>query len=254
MLKKFLNYLENEVSHGSIYVWGGQGQKATNALIDKLETNAANKKTAKALLKKRVKAGYTNIKAFDCSGLVAKAMDDTGIMKKGFDTTADGLKKHYVKSLKRWELKPGDLVFRVNSAGKAYHVGVVTDWNLNVIEARGRAYGVVRRKLNASGKGYWNAYGRPIAIKDEIEENAQPFILKRLLKKKVFRMRGDDVKTAQKMLINSGYPCGKDGADGIFGNYTDLAVRAFQAAHKLKADGIVGKTTITALGGKWGQK
>ena len=51
MLKKFLNYLENEVSHGSIYVWGGQGQKATNALIDKLETNAANKKTAKALLK-----------------------------------------------------------------------------------------------------------------------------------------------------------------------------------------------------------
>lgn len=251
MLKKFLNYLENEVSHGSIYVWGGQGQKATDALIDKLETSNANKKTAKALLKKRTKAGYKNIKAFDCSGLVTKAMDDTGIMKKGFDTTADGLKKHYVKSLKRWELKPGDLVFRVNSTGKAYHVGVVVDWNLNVIEARGRAYGVVKRALNASGKGYWNAYGRPIAIRDEIGENTQPFILKRLLKKKVVRMRGDDVKTAQKMLINSGYPCGKDGADGIFGNYTDLAVRAFQAAHKLKADGIVGKTTITALGGEW---
>lgn len=254
MLREFLDYLENEVKNGSIYVWGGQGQKATNTLIDKLETSAANKKTAKALLKKRVKAGYTNIKAFDCSGLVAKAMDDTGIMKQGFDTTADGLKKHYVRSLKRWELKPGDLVFRVNSAGKAYHVGVVVNWDLNIIEARGRAYGVVRRKLNASGKGYWNAYGRPIAIRDEIEENTQPFILKRLLKKKVVRMRGDDVKTVQKMLINSGYPCGKDGADGIFGNYTDLAVRAFQAAHKLKADGMVGKTTITALGGKWGLK
>lgn len=254
MLREFLNFLENEVKNGSIYVWGGQGQKATDALIDRLETNAANKKTAKALLKKRIKAGYTNVKAFDCSGLVTRAMDDTGIMKKGFDTTADGLKKHYVRQLKRWELKPGDLVFRVTSAGKAYHVGVVADWELNIIEARGRAYGVVKRGLNASGKGYWNAYGRPTALREEIEENAQPFILKRLLKKKIVRMRGDDVKAVQKMLINSGYPCGKDGADGIFGNYTDLAVRAFQTAHKLKADGIVGKTTITALGGEWGLK
>lgn len=251
MLKKFLNYLENEVSHGSIYVWGGQGQKATNALIDKLETNVANKKTAKALLKKRVKAGYTNIKAFDCSGLVAKAMDDTGIMKKGFDTTADGLKKHYVKSLKRWELKPGDLVFRVNSAGKAYHVGVVADWSLNVIEARGRAYGVVKRGLNASGKGYWNAYGRPKKLRAEIEAADECLGITRLLKLKLIRMRGDDVKAVQRALINRGFSCGSDGADGIFGKMTDLAVRAFQTGNKLKVDGVVGKDTITALGGEW---
>lgn len=251
MLKEFLDYLENEVKNGSIYVWGGQGQKASEALIDRLETSEANKKTAKALLKKRIKAGYKDIKAFDCSGLVTKAMDDTGIMKKGFDTTADGLKKHYVKSLKRWELKPGDLVFRVNSAGTAYHVGVVVDWDLDVIEARGRAYGVVKRALNASGTSYWNAYGRPTALRDEIEDNTKLVVLKRLLKKKIVRMRGEDVREVQKLLINSEYSCGADGADGIFGSNTDLAVRAYQTARKLKADGIVGKDTITALGGKW---
>ena len=125
---------------------------------------------------------------------------------------------------------------------------------MNIIEARGRAYGVVKRGLNASGKGYWNAYGRPTALRDEIDENTQPFILKRLLKKKLVRMRGDDVKAVQKLLINSGYPCGADGADGIFGAWTDLAVRTFQTAHKLKPDGIVGKATIIALGGKWGLK
>lgn len=251
MLREFLDYLENEVKNGSIYVWGGQGQKASEALIDRLETSEANKRTAKALLKKRIKAGYKDIKAFDCSGLVTKAMDETGIMKKGFDTTADGLKKHYVRSLKRWELKPGDLVFRVNGTGKAYHVGVVVDWDNDVIEARGRAYGVVKRALNASGKSYWNAYGRPIALRDEIEDNAKPVALKRLLKKKIVRMRGEDVKAVQKLLINSGYSCGTDGADGIFGSNTDLAVRAYQTAQKLKADGIVGKDTIAALGGRW---
>lgn len=251
MLREFLDYLENEVKNGSIYVWGGQGQKATDTLIDKLETSTANKKTAKALLKKRIKAGYKNIKVFDCSGLVTKAMDDTGIMTKGFDTTADGLKKHYVRSLKRWELKPGDLVFRVNSTSRAYHVGVVVDWNLNVIEARGRAYGVVKRTLNASGKSYWNAYGRPIALRDEIEDNTKPVVLKRLLKKKIVRMRGEDVKAVQKLLINSGYSCGTDGADGIFGEMTCLAVKAFQKRNGLVVDGIVGCETAKKLKIQW---
>ena len=251
MLKEFLSYLENEVKNGSIYVWGGQGQKATVALIDKLETSNANKKTAKALLKKRTKAGYKNIKAFDCSGLVTKAMDETGVEKKGFDTTADGLYRNYVKTQTRQELKPGDLVFRINTTGKAYHVGVVVDWALNVIEARGRAYGVVKRALNASGSSYWNAYGRPKKLKVEIEDADKCLCISRLIKLKLIRMRGDDVKAIQRALINRGFSCGADGADGIFGKRTDLAVRAFQTGNKLKVDGIVGKGTITALGGEW---
>ena len=74
MLKEFLAYLENEVKNGSIYVWGGQGQKATEALIDRLETTRSNAKRAKDLLTKRTKKGYANIRAFDCSGLITAAL------------------------------------------------------------------------------------------------------------------------------------------------------------------------------------
>ena len=47
------------------------------------------------------------------------------------------------------------------------------------------------------------------------------------------------------MLNNLGYDTG--GVDGIFGRKTRSAVKAFQKANGLKADGILGKNTITAL-------
>ena len=253
MLKEFLDYLENEVKNGSIYVWGGQGQKATEALIDRLETSDANKSKAKALLKKRLKQGCTDIRAYDCSGLVTKAMEEAGIESKGFDCIAHALYRTYSDGIRRSELKPGDLVFRVDSSGRCYHVGVVVDYDINVIEARGRAYGVVKRALNASGSSYWNACGRPKKLKYEIEKNKKQVVFTRLLKEKLIRMRGEDVKLLQTTLINKGYSCGNDGADGIFGNNTDRAVRRFQADSKLAVDGIAGRNTITKLGLKWSE-
>ena len=58
--------------------------------------------------------------------------------------------------------------------------------------------------------------------------------------------RGDDVKLLQETLNGLGYDCGK--ADGIFGKNTKNAVERFQTAQGLKADGIVGRLTWTALG------
>lgn len=253
MLREFLDYLENEVSHGSIYVWGGQGQKATDILIDRLETSEANKKTAKALLKKRVKAGFKEVRAFDCSGLVTKAMDDTGIEKKGFDTTAQMLRVAYCTQISREELKPGDLVFRKN-AKRTYHVGVVADERGNVIEARGRAYGVVKRALNASGKGYWNAYGRPKKLAQEIESQVKRETISRNLAKKAILMRGTDVKSVQEELISRGYSTGKRGADAAYGKETEAAVKRFQKDNGLKQDGIVGKNTAEKLGFIWKER
>lgn len=52
--------------------------------------------------------------------------------------------------------------------------------------------------------------------------------------------RGESVKELQRKLALA--------VDGIFGKVTDEAVRAFQTAHNLKCDGIVGAKTWAALG------
>jgi peptidoglycan hydrolase-like protein with peptidoglycan-binding domain len=51
---------------------------------------------------------------------------------------------------------------------------------------------------------------------------------------------GEDVKLVQAKLAIT--------ADGIFGERTQAAVRAFQRDHGLRQDGVVGRETATALG------
>lgn len=58
---------------------------------------------------------------------------------------------------------------------------------------------------------------------------------------------GESVRQMQVLLIAAGFPCGKAGADGIFGSGTLAAVKSFQAAHGLTVDGIVGRATWAAL-------
>lgn len=55
--------------------------------------------------------------------------------------------------------------------------------------------------------------------------------------------RGANVVALQNALIALGYNVGSTGADGIFGVNTANAVKAFQRAHGISADGIVGNAT-----------
>ncbi|MFB8083871.1 peptidoglycan-binding protein [Streptomyces sp. NPDC055992] len=56
---------------------------------------------------------------------------------------------------------------------------------------------------------------------------------------------GPQVTALQRLLTDQGYPAGE--ADGTFGPATATAVTAFQTAHGLDADGVVGARTWTAL-------
>jgi hypothetical protein len=60
-------------------------------------------------------------------------------------------------------------------------------------------------------------------------------------------MQGEDVRQVQKALLKAGSSVG-DGADGIFGNATDAAVKQFQQQKGLTVDGVVGLQTLEALG------
>ena len=57
--------------------------------------------------------------------------------------------------------------------------------------------------------------------------------------------RGPEVQMLQLALERAGFSPGA--LDGIFGTRTDAAVRAFQRANGLQADGIVGPRTLAAL-------
>lgn len=58
-----------------------------------------------------------------------------------------------------------------------------------------------------------------------------------------FGDKGDDVKALQILLLGNGFPCGKWGADGVFGIATENAVKEYQRKNGMEADGVAGPIT-----------
>ena len=254
-LNSFIEHLEEEARNHSISVWGAQGQgkdTISEEWIRKRENSTKNANRAIAFWKKQVEAGYGDVlRAFDCSGLgMAFIQQETGLSKS--DMTANGMMGK-CEIIEKSDVRRGCWVFKVSS-GKASHIGYVVDDELNVIEAKGRDDGVIKRPLS---KGGWNAYGIPKYFADEIkpatpkQDDGKGWEVARVLKVTKPLMKGDDVKAVQTALIAHKYNCGATGVDGIFGKNTAYAVRCFQAANRLVVDGKAGRYTVTALGGVW---
>lgn len=263
MLQEFIKYL-NDMVGTSIYVWGGQGQYISDgkvfnneggylgeveAWLKKVETSTNNANRVIKLYKK-IRSNYKGyIRCYDCSGLGTFFLYNLHQLISS-DKNANGL-KGMCQNLTKDKLKKGDWVFRVYTSGsdkgRAYHVGYVVDDNLEVIEAKGRDYGVVKRAFDSK---YWNHYGRPGIFKEEIEKEPEPTIVfTRVIKRVTPTMTGEDVKALQKMLNDYGdYGLA---LDGKCGPATEKAIKAFQKAKGLTVDGKAGPKTIAALGGKW---
>ena len=235
-IKQFTSLASGQVNKG-IYVWGAQGQLLTSISpewIRKKETSTANANKAIGMYNKR--KGIAGARAYDCSGLICWCLTECKAKEQGFDKTAEGLRQMCSKLSKPTE--DGDLCFKI-SDGKAHHVGMYVGGK--IVEAKGRAYGVVSSSVSSS----WNAFGR---LNIKWDDEPKGYVLTRILKK---GCKGDDVKELQKKLMSLGYKLPKYGADGDFGKETDKYVRQFQVDKKLKADGIVGKNTCEKLGWIW---
>lgn len=253
-LSSFIRFLHEQVQNHSIYVWGAQGQQGaaiTEAWIKKRETSTVNANRAITFWKKQCAAGYGDmLRAFDCSGLGVYFLLEHGLIKS--DMSANGIMGKCAKIAKD-KLRIGDFVFKTDSSGRATHIGYVADNDLNIIEAKGRDYGVTKSPL----KG-WSVYGRPpfwteaeVAALQGTERAAdklQGFVFTRIMK---YGVRGEDVCELKKLLKARGY----EGLTLTNPNYygsTRALVKRYQKDKGLKVDGIAGKLTITSLAGIWG--
>lgn len=148
--EKVIYYAEQQTKNGSTYIWSGQGQLLKNLTIADIEMMEQSSETAGKVFY-HVGCEYfagkltKKSKAFDCSGLAIMALIYAKVLKKGFDTTADGLMHKFPKPN---TVKPGDLVFMTDQDGHAYHVGILKDLS-TVIEAKGRTYGIVESPYNS---------------------------------------------------------------------------------------------------------
>lgn len=176
MLSEFVQYLIDQI--GQPYLWGGQHTRLTpdnyEAVIHKREDGRGKyadgttyADASIAYCKKLFDKGATELFAYDCSGLGMYFLQNLKHVYN--DMTADGMMHKCEGVTKSGEPKRGWWVFRL-SGSRATHIGyMVSDTEL--IEAKGRKFGVVRSKFKKSD---WSQWGIPKCMYDEIVNPPEP--------------------------------------------------------------------------------
>ncbi len=279
MRETFSALLERQVGKG-VYVWGGNGELLPamadpKGWIARRETSEKNAARAVALYEKRVQSGVTEIRAFDCSGLIYWAMKQTGAHKG--DLSAAGFHK-VCRAIRKDELVCGDLVFRRNAAGSVCHVGAYVGGG-ETVECYGRDVGVVKRKLADK----WSDCGRCPAFDGEAAD-ALPAAAGSAGTNGAANgpsgggtgtaaedgggggnagevaayapgdlyltsppLRGEGVRELQRRLMLLGYDVGASGADGVYGPRTAAAVALLKQRAALVGGGAVADLPLRAL-------
>lgn len=155
----------------------------------------------------------------------------------------------------------GDQIFFSYQSGEVSHTGIVVDVADSMITVvEGNSNDRVEKKVYYQGNKYIYGYGRPCyGTQSAPQSNSQapaptpaqpkPKAENCLVTLNILRVgsSGEQVESAQRLLIAKGYTCGGYGADGEFGNATKQAVINFQQTHNLGVDGEIGTQTWTKL-------
>lgn len=238
MLSEFIALIRSHIGK-AIYCWGGQGEIVTSEQqIRNAETSEANALRAIKFWRYLQSLGVNPVYKDDCSGLEVWPLMKLGLLDHDLNANSFSL---LTGTIPKSELRVGDLVFNLDDAGRAFHMGTVTRFVGSlayVTEAYGRDKGVIERPITF---GYWDDFGHnPFIDTSEVSDEMK---------------KGDTgpaVQKWQELLISTGYPMtGTDGtvygADGNFGGATERATIAFQTASNLPGSGIVGDMTWAAM-------
>ena len=222
---------------GKPYWYGTFGQLGTKALYEQKKKQFPSKYTWEYTPETAKK------KVHDCIGLLKGYLwskdpaDGNPVYNKAQDISANAM-RDLCKATENMELMPeipGLLVFYDG------HMGVYIGGG-EVIEARGRKYGVVKTKL---ADRPWTSWGYCPWIKYEFEaEEKTTTISLPVLKKGA---KGEVVRTMQWLLIRNGYDMEGYGADGSFGGATKRAVEKFQTENGLSVTGVCDAATWAKL-------
>ncbi len=253
----FVAELEAALNRGDGYIMGAKGQNPAtlnNWYFEQYadRDNYSEKQEEKALYWKKHAA-----RVWDCNGLpegIYEGYSGVNINTKARYNYSGWCEPKGTGMIPAEYRVPGAAVFTGKKAADIPHVMFLYkpvdadkqdgDWYL--IEARGVTYGVVKTRLYSRKPTFWGHmtkyfdYGNG----DASTEATNPETVRTLR----IGDSGADVEAVQKLLLKWDKNCLPNyGADGDFGNETEIAVRAYQAGKGIKIDGIVGAETLEAL-------
>ena len=148
---------------------------------------------------------------------------------------------------------PGDLIFydwqddgKGDNIGNPDHVGIVEKVSGDtIILIEGNYQNSVMRRHIRIGARYIRGFGVPKYAEEEAVEEKEQEGYTMTMRNLSSGCKGEDVKALQILLNGRGYSCGT--ADGDFGSKTEKAVKRYQTAEKLVADGVVGPQTMSRI-------
>ena len=248
---KFVAELEAALNRKDGYIMGSRGQNPKKWSKDSWWfTQYSGSQKVKALYWREHAA-----RVWDCNGLAEGIYEDfsgVNINTKARFNYAGWCSTKGTGMIPVKYRKVGAAVFWGEKAASIHHVAYLDkpvetghpegDWY--IIEARGVMYGVVKTRLYQRKPDFWGIMDKYFDYADSDYVPAEPELGELILRN---GMTGDAVKQMQLGLIDLGYSCGKWGADGEFGDATEIALKAFQKDHDCDADGEYGPITHKAM-------
>ena len=139
---EFVKYIRSKV--GNAYLWGGQGETVFGLARNLAKKNGQSDANTEKMIAYMEQNGVKDMEFYDCSGLPVSYLLSVGAISG--DMTADGLYRRCTK-INRQDARPSDMVFLLNSDGKATHIGCIVDYGI-VVHALNQTRGVIEEELN----------------------------------------------------------------------------------------------------------